>query len=133
MLDQSAWSHICSACEGAPAPTASACAVRSNAVICFPPYNDSSNSLAMNDHTEVCSLSRPAILHLVSTRLQGGVGFFRVPLPTVPTGFLAVPLPFPAALRAYPVPREFPGSADPSFSPAAYCPRWLIGYEPCHN
>ena len=39
--------------------------------------------------------------------------FFRIPLPTAPTAFLAVRLPLPAALWAYPVPHEFPSGADP--------------------
>jgi len=58
----------------------------------------------------------------VSRPLQAGLRFFRIPLPAAPTAFLAVRLPFPAALRAYPVPPEFLSGADPSCSPAAYRP-----------
>jgi hypothetical protein len=46
---------------------------------------------------------------------------------------LAVCLPFPAALRAYPVPHKFQSGSDPSFSPAASCP-WCLKREkvtPC--
>ncbi|KRP85384.1 hypothetical protein TX25_28405 [Pseudomonas lactis] len=45
--------------------------------------------------------------------LQAGLRFFRIPLPAAPTAFLAVRLPFPAALRAYPVPPEFLSGAAP--------------------
>jgi len=90
----------------------------------------------MNDHTEVCPLSRPAIVQPVSIPLQEGVRFFRDPLPAAPTAFLAVRLPSPAALRAYPVPQEFQSGADPSYPPAAQCPRWPSTQRPylaaCH-
>jgi len=76
----------------------------------------------MNDQAEVCPLSRRAMLQPVSRPLQPGFRFLRSPLPTTPTAFLAVRLPFPAALWAYPVPHESLGDADPSFSPAASCP-----------
>jgi hypothetical protein len=76
----------------------------------------------MNDHAEVCPLSRPTMQQSVSSPLQEGVRFFRNPLPAVPTAFLAVRLPLPAALRAYPVPHEFQSGTDPSYPPAAQCP-----------
>ena len=64
----------------------------------------------------------------VSRLLQPGVRFLRIPLPPVPTAFLAVRLPLPAALWAYPVPqvdawpdetgcsidRSLPGHAGPA-------------------
>src|SRR5476649_848903 len=72
----------------------------------------------MNDRAEVCPLSRRAMFQPVSRPLQPGIRFLRTPLPTAPTAFLAVRLPSPAALWAYPVPHEFPSGADPSSSPA---------------
>lgn len=74
----------------------------------------------MNDQTEVGSLSRPAMFQPVSYPLQKGLRFIRIPLPAAPTAFLAVNLPLPAALRAYPVPHDFLSGADPSSSPAAF-------------
>lgn len=86
--------------------------------------------LVKRDHEEVCPISRRVIFQPLSPRLQGGVRFFLNPLPAVPTVFLAVHLPFPAVLQAYPVPRIFQSGADPSISPAAHCPRWPIHKEP---
>jgi len=63
-------------------------------------------------------------LQPLSIPLQNGLRFFLVPLPAAPTVSLAVNLPFPAALRAYPVPHLFQSEADPFSSPAARCPRW---------
>ena len=79
---------------------------------------------ATADRAEVCPLSRQAMFQPVSRPLQPGVHFFRIPLPTAPTAFLAVRLPLPAALWAYPVPHESPSGADPSSSPAADRPWW---------
>ena len=76
----------------------------------------------MNDRVEVCPLSRRAMLPPVSSPLSGDFRFFHIPLPTVPMVFLAVHLPFPAALWAYPVPHESPSGADPSSSPAVRRP-----------
>ena len=42
---------------------------------------------------EVCSLSRGMMLQPLSGPLQAGVRFLRVPLPTLPSAFLAVGLP----------------------------------------
>jgi hypothetical protein len=67
------------------------------------------------DHEEVCPISRGVIFQSLSPRLQRGVRFFLNPLPAAPTVFLAVHLPFPAVLRAYPVPHVFLSGADPSF------------------
>jgi hypothetical protein len=67
----------------------------------------------MNDHAEVCPLSRRVMSQPVSSPLQTGIRFLRTPLPTAPTAFLAVRLPLQAALWAYPVPHEFPSGADP--------------------
>jgi hypothetical protein len=90
----------------------------------FPRITIGQSSLAMNDRTEVCPLSRRAMFQPVSRPLQPGIRFLRIPLPTAPTAFLAVRLPLPAALWAYPVPHESPSGADPSSSPAADCPWW---------
>lgn len=57
----------------------------------------------MNDHAEVCPLSRRAMSQPVSRPLQPGVRFLRAPLATAPTAFLAVHLPLPAARWAYPL------------------------------
>ena len=84
----------------------------------FPRITIGQSSLAMNDRAEVCPLSRRAMFQPVSRPLQPGVRFLRIPLPAAPTAFLAVRLPFPAALWAYPVPHESPSGADPSASPA---------------
>jgi hypothetical protein len=87
----------------------------------------------MNDHAEVGPLSRPAMFQPVSFPLQKGVRFLRTPLPAASTAFLAVRLPLPATLRAYPVPHEFLSGADPSFSPAAYLSTMAHGVRaiPC--
>lgn len=85
----------------------------------FPRITIGQSSLAMNNHAEVCPLSRRAMFQPVSRPLQPGVRFLRLPLPTAPTAFLAVRLPLLAALWAYPVSLEFPTGADPSYSPAA--------------
>jgi len=58
----------------------------------------------MEDLAEVGSLSRRVMSQPVSARLQGGIRFFRFPLPAAPSAFLAVGLPLPAARRAYRVP-----------------------------
>jgi|ERR1700674_608096 len=84
----------------------------------------------MNDHAEVCPLSRPTMLQSVSSPLQEGFRFFRNPLPAAPTAFLAVRLPSPAALRAYPVPQEFQSGTDPSCPPTAQCPCWPSSQRP---
>ncbi|MCT7066683.1 hypothetical protein [Salmonella enterica] len=76
----------------------------------------------MNDHAEVCPLSRRAMFQPVSRPLQPGVRFLRTPLPEAPTAFLAVRLPLLAALRAYPVPHVSQDGADPSYTLAACCP-----------
>jgi len=76
----------------------------------------------MNDRTEVSSLSRPTMFQSVSSPLQESIRFFRIPIPAVHSAFLAVRLPLPAALRAYPVPLKFQSGADLSFSPAVYRP-----------
>ena len=76
----------------------------------------------MNDRAEVSPLSRPAMSQPVSRPLQASLRFLRIPIPTMPSAFLAVRLPLPAALWAYPVPHEFQSGADPSFSPAVYDP-----------
>lgn len=47
--------------------------------------------------TEVCPLSRQAMFQPVSRPLQPSIRFFRFPLPTTPTAFLAVRMPLPAA------------------------------------
>src|SRR6478735_7596759 len=90
----------------------------------------------MNDHAEVCPLSRRTMFQPVSRPLQPGVRFFRNPLSAALTAFLAVRLPLPAVLRTYPVPHEFQSGADPSYPPAASCPRWLSSQRPylaaCH-
>lgn len=91
----------------------------------------SKNSLVKRDHEEVCPLSRGVISQPLSIQLQNGVRFFLVPLPAAPTVFLAVHLPLPAALRAYPVPLIFLSGADPPYSPAAQRPRWPTRKEPC--
>ena len=48
----------------------------------------------MKDRAEVCPLAREVMFHLLSIPLQDGVGFFRIPLPTVPLVRLAVSYPF---------------------------------------
>ncbi len=58
----------------------------------------------MEDLAEVGSLSRRMMSQPVSAPLQGGIRFFRFPLPAAPSAFLAVGLPLPAARRAYRVP-----------------------------
>jgi len=58
----------------------------------------------MNDHTEVCPLSREVMSLLtqpLSNRLQTGICFLRVPLPASPTVFFAVHLPCRAEIWAY--------------------------------
>ena len=85
----------------------------------------------MNDRAEVCPLSCRAMLQPVSRQLQPGFRFLRFPLPAAPTAFLTVRLPFPAALRAYPVPHGFPNGSGSSISPAAPHPRGGIGKTPC--
>ena len=84
----------------------------------------------MNDHTEVCSLSRQAMFQPVSSPLQKGFRFFRVPLPAAPTTFLAVRLPLLAALRAYPVAHEFLSGADPSFFAGGFLSTMAYGVKP---
>ena len=83
----------------------------------------STNSLVKRDHEEVCPISREVILQPLSIPLQNGLRFFLVPLPAAPTVSLAVHLPFPATLRAYPVPHIFQSEADPFSLPAVHCPR----------
>ena len=85
----------------------------------FPRTTVCQDSLAMNDHAEVCPLSRRVMSQPVSRPLQTGIRFLRTPLPATPTAFLAVRLPLPAACRAYPVSHESPDGADPSCAPAA--------------
>ena len=87
----------------------------------------------MNDRAEVCPLSCEVMFQPVSRQLQPGFRFLRFPLPAAPTAFLTVRLPFPAALRAYPVPHKSLSGSDPSYSPAAHRPWWLTSEEttPC--
>lgn len=82
----------------------------------------------MKDHVEVCPLSRRT-MRPVSQSLQLGIRFFHIPIPALPTVFLTVHLPLPAAIRAYPVPHVFPSGADPSFTPVVICPRVVIGKD----
>ncbi|MDD5581576.1 MAG: hypothetical protein PHY16_20215, partial [Methylobacter sp.] len=53
----------------------------------------STHSLVTRDHKEVCPLSRGVTFKPLSTRLQGGISFFLVPLPAPPSASLAVRLP----------------------------------------
>jgi len=46
----------------------------------------------MQDHAQVCSLSRGMMLQPLSTPLQGGIRFLRTPLPALPTNPLAIHL-----------------------------------------
>ena len=84
--------------------------------------NGSRHSLVKRDQTEVCPLSCEVILQPLSAPLQGGICFLCHPLPAAPTVFLTVYLPFPAALRAYPVPHAFPSVSDPFYSPVVLHP-----------
>jgi hypothetical protein len=60
----------------------------------------------MKDRAEVCPLAREVILQLLSVPLQGGLRFFRIPLPIVPLVRLAVAYPLSGGLWAYRVPRK---------------------------
>lgn len=84
----------------------------------------------MKDLVEVCSLSHRMMFQPVFSRLQRNLRFFHIPLPTAPTAFLTVRLPFMAVLRAYPVPHVFQSGADLSISPAVHHSRWAIGKSP---
>jgi hypothetical protein len=90
-------------CEAAP----TACAV----VTCFASFIGSSNVLEFEHHREVCSVSGEVILSQkatqpLSTRLQGSIRFFSVPLSASPLICLAASLPQRGAIWIYPVPLE---------------------------
>jgi len=99
------------------------------AVICSASCVGSPNSPVMRDPTEVCSLSRggdvaPHGAQPLSVPLQGGLRFFRPPLPAVPSPSLTVRIPLEVGhngltqltaveLRASPVGATFPvGTVD---------------------
>jgi hypothetical protein len=58
----------------------------------------------MKDRAEVSALAREVMLQLLSTPLQDGLGFFRIPLPPVPLVRLAASYPLSGGLWAYRVP-----------------------------
>jgi hypothetical protein len=63
--------------------------------ICFPSFRGSVNNLVKKDPAEVGALSREMMLQSLSDPLQIGLRFFRIPLPALPSAFLAVGLPSP--------------------------------------
>src|SRR6266481_2848101 len=73
--------------KGAPAES-------SSAVICFSSCIALSSVLVLKDLTEVCPLSRRMMLQSLSTPLQGGLRFFRVPLPASLSASLTSCFPF---------------------------------------
>lgn len=73
----------------------------------------------MKDPAEVCSLSREMILQSLSPSLQGGIRFFRFPLPTTSLVRLAVSYPWEGRLWVYHVPRTEQNGLGPLSSPVA--------------
>src|SRR6266550_4128042 len=59
----------------------------------FPPEPRCPSSLAMKDQADVCPLSWRVTLKPISTRLQGGLRFFRHPVPAHLSVGLAARLP----------------------------------------